>query len=158
MGSRGFQRGFSLLCQLHKPSVVALCEPRISGQAVDYFIKNTHFDCSFCVEAQGYSGGIWLLWKQEVDLKVLQCHNQYIHTEVCIDKTRVWITFVYASPSFSIRKELWAELEMLARRCNKPWLVGGDFMRCYDCLRGKVGEPEYLASANFSMVGCLKQA
>ena len=41
--------------------MIVLLEPRISGLKVDAFIKNSSFNKSHRVEAEGFSGGIWIL-------------------------------------------------------------------------------------------------
>ncbi|CAN1140772.1 hypothetical protein LINPERPRIM_LOCUS25038 [Linum perenne] len=66
---------------VHTPYVVVLLEPRVSGDVGSAVSKKLLFDSSFFVEAQGFSGGIWLLWNEFViKIKVLASSNQFIHT------------------------------------------------------------------------------
>ena len=51
------------MVQNYKPLLVVLLEPHISGYKADNFIKRSGFDKSYRVEAEGFSGGIWVLWK-----------------------------------------------------------------------------------------------
>ncbi|KAH9781699.1 reverse transcriptase domain-containing protein [Citrus sinensis] len=60
----------------YKPSLVVLLEHHISGYKVDNFIKRIGFDKSYRVEAEGFSGGIWILWKDFLQIKTVASHSQ----------------------------------------------------------------------------------
>lgn len=57
-------------------------EPRISGSKADNFIKNNGFDKSHQVEAKGFSGGIWILWKDLFEVEIIGNHTQFIHLNI----------------------------------------------------------------------------
>ena len=77
-----FRRTFSMMVKNYKPSMVVLLEPRISGLKADAFIKKSGFNNSHCVEAEGFSGDIWILWKDIFDVEIIRNHNQFIHLQV----------------------------------------------------------------------------
>ncbi|XP_074300458.1 uncharacterized protein LOC141631726 [Silene latifolia] len=81
------------------------------------------------VNAQGFSGGIWLYWKPEiVSVSTVTEHQQYITIEIARTGEVPWFfSAVYASPDPTNRKELWSELENFAKSNNRPWLLAGDF-------------------------------
>ncbi|KAL4326271.1 hypothetical protein GQ457_11G005490 [Hibiscus cannabinus] len=115
--------------QVHKPDIVAIMEPRISGAKADNFIRRSGFAASYRVEADGFSGGIWVLWKDSVTMDILAVSNQFIHG-ICCDRDTLQkslITFVYACPDSYRRRHLWTQLLALAPRSFMPWLLGGDF-------------------------------
>ncbi|KAK9232243.1 hypothetical protein WN943_022488 [Citrus x changshan-huyou] len=64
-----FRRTFKALIQKYNPSMVALFEPRISGKKTDKFIIRSGFERSHRIEAEGFSGGIWLMWKDYVKVE-----------------------------------------------------------------------------------------
>ncbi|KAL4352985.1 hypothetical protein GQ457_06G016350 [Hibiscus cannabinus] len=110
------------------PDIVAIMEPRISEMASDNFIKHSGFDCSFRVEAQGFSGGIWLLWHSVVQFEVLAISNQFVHV-LCSSYTgeaRFYGSFMYANLQIRERRELWAKLLAVGPGVNVPLVVGGD--------------------------------
>ena len=72
--SPSFCRSFSILVQNYKPSLVVLMEPPISGYKADHFIKRSGFDNSFWVEAEGFSGGIWVLWKDIFQVEIVDSY------------------------------------------------------------------------------------
>lgn len=126
-GSDGFRRAFMLLRHQYNPNIVVLCEPRISGSAADAFIKKSGFEHSFRVEAQGFSGGIWIMWDRGLDIQILSYSKQFIHAEISLSGEKVWMTFVYGSPVSRRRKKLWEALNNIASGCKCPWMIGGDF-------------------------------
>ena len=108
--------------------MVALVEPRISGKKVDDFIIRSGFERSHRIEAEGFSGGIWLMWKDCFKVEVIINHKQFIHFSIANDMGFIsWATAVYASPNKHIRNLLWKDLEAVARNVSGPWLLGGDF-------------------------------
>ncbi|KAL4335546.1 hypothetical protein GQ457_07G011820 [Hibiscus cannabinus] len=113
----------------YDPSLVVLFETRVGGRRANSVIRRLGFECSFRVEARGFRGGIWILWKSAVDVKFLYLSNQYIHMEVMENgmSSPVFVTAVYGSPSIQFRKHLWSQLEDLDPGPAKPWVLGGDF-------------------------------
>ncbi|KAK8598334.1 hypothetical protein V6N13_094307 [Hibiscus sabdariffa] len=113
----------------NRPDVVVFMEPRICGKRVDSVISALGFLYSYHIEAAGFSGGIWVAWYDTVDVTVEITHFQFIHFSIYSkrDKTSLYATVVYASPSSSGRKFLWPHLSHLASSIRCPWILFGDF-------------------------------
>ncbi|KAL4323711.1 hypothetical protein GQ457_11G030340 [Hibiscus cannabinus] len=111
------------------PDILALFEPRVRGRKADRFIARNGFDHSFRVEADGFSGGIWVLWKQSVRVDVLAVSNQFVHARCWDNRTSrsFFVTFVYASPNRQKRNGLWHSLDALRPINDMAWVLGGDF-------------------------------
>lgn len=63
-------------------------ETRVSGYKADKVIKKTSFKYSFHVEARGFSGGLWVLWGDDIHIEILDVnHNGF-------DKKKWLITVV----------------------------------------------------------------
>lgn len=62
----------------YKPNIVSLIEPRVSGVKADNVITKLGFQHSHRVKAIGYSRGIWLGWKDMVNIEIIQSHPQFI--------------------------------------------------------------------------------
>ncbi|KAE8729471.1 Xyloglucan galactosyltransferase KATAMARI1 [Hibiscus syriacus] len=62
-------RYFKQVVRYHKPYFVALLETRVSGLKADSIIAKFGFCNSFRVEAQGFRGGIWLLWQDHLQVR-----------------------------------------------------------------------------------------
>ena len=130
VGNPKFRINFAELMCLHQPTIVVLMETRISGQrAVDVSIA-LGFDCVIRSDAEGFSGGIWLLWDSGlVTLDILQVNNQAIHATVQVHHSNPpWLfNAVYASPRFASRLLLWEQLTSFAESHNFLWKIAGDF-------------------------------
>ena len=101
---------------MYKVDVLMLVEPRISGEVADKVIRKLCFDDHTKVDANGFSGGIWILWKSSIGkIQVLETNGQFISVSVTNGDGKNWfLTVVYASPTPSIRELLWAHLRGLS--------------------------------------------
>lgn len=61
--SSDFRRNIKNLLFMHKPNIVIITEPRISGQRASQVINGIGYDGFEVVDPIGFSGGIWLLWR-----------------------------------------------------------------------------------------------
>ncbi|CAN1750215.1 hypothetical protein LINPERHAP1_LOCUS3970 [Linum perenne] len=115
--------------QVHKPRVVALLEPRVSGNVRQAVWQKLQFNCSFVVEAQGFSGGIWLLWNDfDTNIKIIDSSHQFIHALIEWETGKSFVaTFIYAAPSLLSRRMLWNDLRRLSRMPSQAWILMGDF-------------------------------
>lgn len=57
-----------------KQYIFSLLEPRVSGTKADEVIDKLDFQYSHRVEAIGFSGGIWIGWKNTINLEVIRNH------------------------------------------------------------------------------------
>lgn len=114
--------------------VIVLVEPRISGWKAEKVINKIGYSGKSRVEAQGFSGGIWVLWKEEVVQK-LMCWLSISNT--CTSKCQhdKWFFIaVYASPVASLRKNLWSYLAQLVgnRTVVDSWWFQCDLIPGWD--------------------------
>lgn len=74
-------------------------ELQISGEATNEVCKKLASKEWFRVEAEGFSGGIWILWRKEsVDLNIIYSHTQFEHLCINMKLGRTWcLLVVYAS-------------------------------------------------------------
>ena len=70
------------MSKIYEPDIVAILEPKVSGAKADYFIKGNGFEFSHRVEAEGFAGGIWILWNRDFTMEFVVNHKQYIHFKV----------------------------------------------------------------------------
>lgn len=66
-------------------------ELRIARNKANKIIRNIGFDSSHRMEALGFFGGIWLLWNDPYQVKILVNNNQFIHARSF--KTRMVVKF-----------------------------------------------------------------
>ncbi|KAJ4838451.1 hypothetical protein Tsubulata_041033 [Turnera subulata] len=104
-------------------------EPRVSGDTAERVIASWGFDRSFRVEAHGYSGGIWALWRSGHDFVRVVGHGAgFIHLEICEPNRVPWLcTAVYANPDPQLKKECFEALLSFSQTVVRPWVLLGDF-------------------------------
>ncbi|XP_073019412.1 uncharacterized protein [Primulina eburnea] len=60
------------------PNVLGLLEPRVSGSHADDIGNKMGYDNWLRVEAMGFNGGIWIFWKDDLGLKIIYSHPQFV--------------------------------------------------------------------------------
>ena len=100
----------------------------ISGCKTYNLIKTSNYSRSFRVKVEGFSGGIWILWRNSVKVKITIRNKQYVHMKVGgLREVPTLITIVYASPQPQSRSSLWQYLYQISCTVNMPWVVYGCF-------------------------------
>lgn len=88
--------------------VLALFETHIGGDRAGQICRGLGFAKSFRVDTAGQSGGMWLLWREEVgEVEIIEATDQFIHAKVCNGSDSWNLVVVYAAPSASRRSGLW---------------------------------------------------
>lgn len=128
MASREVFRYLKEMIQTHKPNVLGLLEPKISGMKADGICNKLGFDECVRVEAIRFSGDIWILWKNSIHAKVITTHPQFVLLQVRELNQEPWLlSIVYGSPTHGLRKHLWNSLNTSNLRLEGSWLAVGDF-------------------------------
>ncbi|XP_031110533.1 uncharacterized protein LOC116014727 [Ipomoea triloba] len=126
--SKEFRRALLLLMNKVKADVVGLMESRISGNVADKVCKSFGFDNWVRVEAVGFSGGIWVLWKNNVNVEIIATNPQFILTRITKGDERLGlVSFVYGSPANNLRSKLWENLSNDKLPLHAEWLTVGDY-------------------------------
>ncbi|KAK2664916.1 hypothetical protein Ddye_003490 [Dipteronia dyeriana] len=122
------EEAMAVISRLYQFGILAIFEPRISCSKALRVIRNLGFSNSFVVDAEGFSGGIWLLWNNsQVELQVI-ANTRHCITALVDDHSSVWVlTVVYANPCATTRSLLWNYLDSIRKCFNLPWLIDGDF-------------------------------
>ncbi|OMO73363.1 Endonuclease/exonuclease/phosphatase [Corchorus olitorius] len=126
-----------------EPSCSAL-QPRMSDAKADRIIRSLRFDGFTKVDAVGFSGGIWVLWKSSIgSVNVVEKGGQFFSIFITDNKGLRWaLTVVYASPTPSVRDFLWNYLNEFDEFDNIPWLLHGDFNQVLTVEEKSGGRPE----------------
>ncbi|KAH1098638.1 hypothetical protein J1N35_015559 [Gossypium stocksii] len=113
----------------HKPDIISLLEPRVSGTKADSVIAKLGLQCSHRVEAISYSWGIWIGWKESVRFEVVLNHPQFILSRVWHSSLShpIFIAFVYGSPNKQMRQFLWSEMRKTILSSQYLWIAIRDF-------------------------------
>ena len=77
---------------MHRPSIIALLETHNSGARADKVCSKISFHGQYRIGAQGFQGGIWVLWETEsVHRSLVQARAQFVTIEVHKWGVRPWI-------------------------------------------------------------------
>lgn len=140
-----FLRHCKELTRLYGISLLGILEPRVSGSKAQNVISKLGFSNQFVIEANGFAGGIWLLWKDDVcSVSIFDSSEFFIHTRVTVlalNKT-FFFTVVYGIPQLARRIILWDQHRSIAASVNEAWAVSGDF-NAYSCTAEKLGGSNY---------------
>lgn len=126
-GSREFLREIKDVMKEHRPSIVVLLDPHVSGVTADLVCEKLRLKKWVRSEAFGFSGGIWVMWNDGVlELKLKQADRFFLHFEVSMGGGWSWeLLALYASPNSSTGRHLWGKLYSI--EVSLPWVVVGDF-------------------------------
>lgn len=111
-GGRNFSNLIRDYVRIYKLDFVAILEPRVSGHTADRIINKIGLFEGARVEAYGFSGGIWCLWKSNsMPIDVIYSTRYCIHLKMNSHSPSFWyFSVVYASPNPSNRVEVWNDL------------------------------------------------
>lgn len=92
--------------RLHQPTILALVETHIASSRAQNVYNIIGFRGCFRVEAQGFQGGIWVLWRlEDIEVNIIRHHGQYGTMEVKKRRRTSWLlTVVYASLHNNLRE------------------------------------------------------
>ncbi|XP_042962598.1 uncharacterized protein LOC122296867 [Carya illinoinensis] len=126
---RGIHTLHALLAK-EAPDVVFLQETRLNARRWTTYKYTLGFSNCFIVDVVGRSGGLAMLWKYELALRILNYSMNHVHAEIelpSVEGGKCVITGVYGHPQVDCREEVWALLKHLSLTVCCPRLVFGDF-------------------------------
>lgn len=97
----------------------------------EFVIKKTEqlqYENKFLVSPVGHgAGGLILLWKQEINLQILNASANCIDTCIIYEGKKLYTSFVYGNTDKTERKKLWEHLISVNDSRELPWFLTGDF-------------------------------
>ncbi|XP_019173838.1 PREDICTED: uncharacterized protein LOC109169412 [Ipomoea nil] len=127
-GGKPFLRALKFLIKSHRLKMIALFEPKVSGDHANLICKQIGFSDWIRVEAIGFSGGIWIFWEDSLRVTVSFTHPQFVLLQVWeSSQPPWWLAAVYGSPTHHLRRRLWQDLRQSTRGIVGPWIAAGDF-------------------------------
>ena len=127
----GNPRTFGALKRLIKkfsPYVVFLSKTKLHSSKISKIKDILGFKGGFSVDSNTRSGGLLLLWLEEVDLSVFSFSTGHIDTRIKMNNGFLWrFTGFYGNPNPIRKSSSWDLLRRLKAVDNLPWVCGGDF-------------------------------
>lgn len=76
---------------MYKPDIIAVLEPRISGITADDVCTRIGRKNWIRVEADGFSGGVWILWEEDtIKVRMKHVHKQFVHLIINPGRNEEW--------------------------------------------------------------------
>ncbi|XVF50977.1 hypothetical protein PTKIN_Ptkin04bG0146800 [Pterospermum kingtungense] len=116
------------LLRREDPDVVFLCETIKQVANLENLKRRCNMYGLVGVDAVGRSGGLAMMWKEDIDLKLMSYSKFHIDMEVTDNQHNVWrLIGFYGEPDPQKRHEGWTMLKTLAQTNDKRWVCIGDF-------------------------------
>lgn len=130
------------ITRTHKPDIIFLCETLVHERKVHELKVKLGYGNCLCVDREGMSGGLAMLWKESLDVQVMSYARNFINLEVNEEGIGRWrLTGFYGFPDNSRRRDSWDLLRSLAGLSDLPWCIIGDFNDILD-MDEKIGRVE----------------
>lgn len=137
---------FHVICKnlvaAHKPLILALIEPWVSGLKADKVICKLGFQFNIREEASSFFRGILVLWSSpSLSVSLIYRCRHLVHVSITLNDFHCLFMAVYGSPILTIRLELWQRLRTLKPSTNCCWFIAGDFNVVLTQIDKKGGKP-----------------
>ena len=110
------------------PMVCFLMDTRMFREDFKKLCKDTNLPHWFIVKKLGLGGGLAFLWKEGVDVRVINGSDNYILAKVVEEDGSEWfLTSFYGWPEVSQKPNSWALLNHIKSFMNGPWVCIRDF-------------------------------
>lgn len=113
----------------HNPQLLFLLETKCTASARNLNKIKTAFNYSGCfiVDCIGRSGGLCLLWKDDIDVSIRSFTFYHIDAAIKWDSKSWRFTGIYGHPNAGYRDHTWKLLRRLHNQDESAWVIGGDF-------------------------------
>ena len=118
-----------------KAHVCFISETRNSSIKRTSLINRFNYFDAFVVPAQSQSGGLWLIWNDEVDITIVDHSHHYIFALCTKSATmqQYGLLCIYGDPHHLATSDIWRQvLNFVVNNSNLPILCMGD-MNDYSC-------------------------
>ncbi|XP_042939538.1 uncharacterized protein LOC122274575 [Carya illinoinensis] len=111
------------------PSLVFLMETKCSKARIETVKRCIKFDSCLVVDSKGSSGGLAMLWKDDVKVQLFNFSRWHIsvYVKTSANETPWMLTGFYGHPMTSKRAQSWALLRVLKPTAPTAWMCIGDF-------------------------------
>ena len=112
-----------------RTNLIFLMETKFHNKNLYYLRIKLQYDSIFVVDKVGQSGGLILLWRDDVWVVIQNYSRRYINALVKVGREGMEWKFsgFYGHLETARRKESWSLLRYLSTMPPIPWLCMGDF-------------------------------
>ncbi|XP_058741766.1 uncharacterized protein LOC131614157 [Vicia villosa] len=116
------------IAQRHNPDLIFLSETLANARKMETVRVTLKFDSCLAVDVDGRSGGLAVLWRNNIKCRVLNYSQNFVNMMIEDDIRGQWrLTCYYGFPERGRRKLAWDMLRDLRDMSDNPWCIIGDF-------------------------------
>lgn len=107
----------------HNPILLFFMETKCKANAknINKIKRSFNYSGCFAMDCNGRSGGLCLLWKEEMNVTIRS------FSQFHIDASVLWDPGLYGNPNTNQRKFTWDLICILHNQDESAWIIGGDF-------------------------------
>lgn len=91
-------------------------------------MKQLGFNFFVREEANGFSSGIWILWKDPMfSVHILYQTPQIIHIKVIANSFSYFYSVMHGSTNAIVHKQLWSQIRGISNSISGKWVLSADF-------------------------------
>lgn len=116
------------LCKKQQPEILFLMETRQSEDRIREWKRKLKFSDYFVVNPLRTGGGLAILWRDTVQVSILDWSPNYIDTQISFlsEAFSCKITWLYGTPLENAKVAFWNSMTTHFIPQSQPWLVIGD--------------------------------
>jgi endonuclease/exonuclease/phosphatase family metal-dependent hydrolase len=144
------------IAQGYQPDILFLSETLSKSNTLERIRVQLHYNYCLSVDVEGRSGGLSVMWRDNIQCRVLNYSRNFINLIVVEGGKGEWrLTCYYEYPERGRRREAWDLLRELRDMSVLPWCVVGDFndLLSQEDKRGLHPHPNWLCNGFRSAVG-----
>lgn len=105
-----------------------MSETKTNNSKIISYIRHLGFPNFWAQSSVVLSGGIALIWKDGMNLKLVDKQRNQIEAlvTVCPQNTQWLLTCLYGSPRYKEKKILWENISTRSKSMQIPWMIIGD--------------------------------
>ncbi|XP_023911126.1 uncharacterized protein LOC112022729 [Quercus suber] len=128
LGNPWTVRGLCDIVEAQAPKICFLMETKLFDDGFAQICKDTKLPNKFVVKKPNWGGGLAMLWKEDVNLNVINFSDHHILAKVVELNGREWfLTGFYGWPEASQKAKSWVLLNHIRSFVEGAWLCIGDF-------------------------------
>jgi len=123
------KRNLKDLIRKHQPTFMEVLETHVPFAKLSVFWSNMGYIPVHIIEANGHSGGTWLLQHSASNIisTVLYSNLYSITFSISRGNATTAFTCIYVSPNHTQRPNIWNYLMNIGQTIDVPWMLIGDF-------------------------------
>ncbi|KAB2025296.1 hypothetical protein ES319_D06G140800v1, partial [Gossypium barbadense] len=117
----------------NNPDIIFLCETKMLSNNFTRIRNIWRLDGCLAISSVGYSRGLVMLWKNDIDVVIQNYSSNHIYSIVSMEnQKKIRFTGFYGNTDPKSRIKSWNILRMVGRSVKEYWIVVGDFNAIID--------------------------